>query len=319
MSSPLDLVFAGTPAFAARHLQALLDGPHRVRAVYTQPDRSAGRGRRNRPSPVKQLAESHGLPVCQPSSLRGSEDQQELARWQPDVLVVVAYGLILPAGVLEIPRHGCLNVHASLLPRWRGAAPIERALLAGERETGVTIMQMDTGLDTGDMLYRLRTAIDETDDRITLEERLAELGGRALGHALDNLESLQSRAEPQDDSASTYAPKLAKEEAAIDWHESAELISRRIRAGIGRLPAFSLLHGERIQLLKARAEAGDSDGAPGTIVEAGPEALRIACGEGTLCLQSLQLPGRKPVAVRDALNARRQLLAPGARFERATS
>lgn len=317
MSAPLNLVFAGTPAFAASHLQVLLDSPHRVRAVYTQPDRSAGRGRRMQAGPVKTLATEHDLPVCQPETLRDPKEQENLAKWHADVMIVVAYGLILPAEVLRIPERGCLNVHASLLPRWRGAAPVERALMAGDRETGVTIMQMDAGLDTGDMLYQLRTPIDERDDRITLEQRLARLGGDALLHTLDNLGSLQAGALPQDEASSSYARKLDKEEAAIDWELPAEEINRRIRAGVGRLPAFSLLHDERIRLLRAVVEPGKSGRAPGTILDADRDGLRIACGRDMLCLEELQMPGRKPVHVRDALNARREMFAPGERFQRA--
>lgn len=311
----LKLVFAGTPEFSARHLQALINSPHEIAAVYTQPDRAAGRGKKPRPSAVKSLALEHGLPVRQPASLKSPEAQSELAAIGAELMVVVAYGLILPKAVLDIPFRGCINVHASLLPRWRGAAPIERALLAGDRETGITIMQMDVGLDTGDMLYKAVTPINEEDTREDLEKRLAALGCEALLHTLANLPALQGAAERQDDSLSTYAAKLEKHEALIDWQQDASQIHRQIRAGIGRLPAWSWLQGQRIRLLVASAEPGD-DGSevPGTILGADNQGIRIHCGSGVLTVQQLQMPGKNPVAVADALNARRELFRPGARF-----
>jgi len=344
---PLKLIFAGTPAFSAQHLKALIDSagpesheiagaretagahecarPFELVAVYTQPDRAAGRGKKPRPGPVKLMAEAHGLPVHQPPSLKDPEAQAALAALDADLMVVVAYGLILPKAVLDIPRRGCINVHASLLPRWRGAAPIERALLAGDRETGITIMQMDVGLDTGDMLYKLTTPINTTDTREDLEQRLAELGCQGLLHTLARLESLQANAEPQDDSLSTYAAKLEKHEAQIDWQRDAASIQRQIRAGVGRLPAWSTLGEHRIRLLSASVEPAantatpGTPGIPGTILEADNNGLLIACGDGAIRLHSLQMPGKNPVAVRDALNARRELFSPGARFSNAVS
>lgn len=310
------LVFAGTPDFAARHLQALADSHHEVVAVYTQPDRATGRGRKLVPGPVKSLATSLQLPVYQPRSLRDAEAQETLASHRADLMIVVAYGLILPQAVLDIPRHGCLNVHASLLPRWRGAAPVERALLAGDRETGVTIMQMDAGLDTGDMLYTASTPIRDDDTRETLEQRLAELGCEALLHTLDHYTGLAAAAQPQDDTLSTYAGKLEKSEALIDWTEPAWMIDRRIRAGVGRLPASAGLDDLRIRLLEGRVmtETGTGNASPGTILASDREGLDIACGEGVLRLTRLQLPGKNPASVHDILNARRALFEPGRRF-----
>lgn len=317
--TPKRVVFAGTPVFAARHLRALADSPHEVAAVYTQPDRASGRGRKAVASPVKQLAETLGIPVYQPASLRGDAEQQALAALDAELMVVVAYGLILPRSILETPRRGCINVHASLLPRWRGAAPIERALLAGDAETGVTIMQMDEGLDTGLMLYRASTPISPADTRETLEGRIADLGCEALLHTLAHFDELAAQARIQDEALSTYAAKLDKSEALIDWREPAEMISRRIRAGVGRLPACAFLDEQRIRLLEAAVPGGDSDQPPGTIVSAGREGLDIACGEGILRLHELQLPGKNPARVADVLNARRALFEPGRRFSAITA
>ncbi|MEX2335529.1 MAG: methionyl-tRNA formyltransferase, partial [Pseudohongiella sp.] len=227
----MKLIFAGTPAFAATHLGALIEQGHDIVAVYTQPDRAAGRGKKLHASPVKVLATQHNLPVLQPASLKSPEAQAELAAFKPDLMIVVAYGLLLPKAVLDTPRFGCINVHASLLPRWRGAAPIERALLAGDNETGVTIMQMDVGLDTGDMLYKLSTPLSDDDDRQQLEDRLAILGCEGLLHTLHHFASLRDHAEKQDDALSTYARKLEKSEALVDWQASSIDISRTIRAG----------------------------------------------------------------------------------------
>ena len=311
---PLKLVFAGTPEFAARHLASLLGGPHTVLAVYTQPDRPAGRGKKLIPSPVKSLAQASSIPVRQPVSLKTPEAQQSLRDLEPDLLVVVAYGLILPPAILQIPRLGCINVHASLLPRWRGAAPIERALLAGDSETGITIMQMDAGLDTGDMLLRRAVPIEATDTRVSLEQKLTEAGAEALPYALDNIAALQEKAEPQQDRLSTYAAKLDKSEALIDWRDPASQLDRQIRAGIGRQPAYCFLGGTRLRLLEARPEPGGQTAAPGEITSLSQEGMRVSCGEGSLLVSIVQLPGKNPVSIRDLLNARQQLLQPGTRL-----
>ena len=306
----LKIVFAGTPAFAAAHLQALIDSPHQLLAVYTQPDRAAGRGKRLQASAVKTLAQEHAIPVFQPQSLRVPEEQQLLASLGADLMIVVAYGLILPQTVLDIPRLGCLNVHASLLPRWRGAAPIERALLAGDRETGVTLMQMDQGLDTGKMLARATLPIEETDDRQSLENGLARIGCRLLVDSLAQLETLQQQAETQDDSLSTYASKLTKDEALIHWDAPAEVINRIIRSGIGRNPAYCFLNGERVRLLKAEAVEAASVQPAGTILSVDRNGIRVACRDSALDIQLMQFPGKNPLPVRDLLNARKDLL-PG--------
>src|SRR5690606_3691556 len=310
----LNIVFAGTPPFAARHLASLLETQHRIVAVYTQPDRAAGRGKQLQPSAVKTLALAHDLPVFQPASLKSTEEQQQLAQLQPDVMVVVAYGLLLPQAVLDIPRYGCINVHGSLLPRWRGAAPIERSLLAGDAQTGITIMQMDKGLDTGAMLHTITLPLGCEDDRQQLEDRLAEIGSQGLVYALDHLEELRAGAVPQDDTLSSYAHKLDKAEALIDWEQPAELINRQIRVGIGRTPAYSFLRNERVRLLRAVAEAGSGSAAPGTILTADREGLRIACLDSTLRVTELQMPGKNALPVADILNSRRALFAPGQTF-----
>lgn len=309
-----DIVFAGTPEFAAAHLQALLDSPHRIKGVYTQPDRAAGRGKQLQASAVKKLALEHALPVFQPQSLRAEADQQALASLGADLLIVVAYGLILPQAVLDIPPLGCLNVHASLLPRWRGAAPIERALLAGDTQTGVTIMQMDKGLDTGAMLYKATIPIGEEDDRQSIESRLVQVGTKALLEALAQLPHLQANAQMQDGSLSTYAAKLEKDEALLDWDQPAQIINRTIRGGIGRNPAYCFLAGERVRIVKATPVAQRHDSPPGTILELGHDSLRVACKDSVLEVQTMQFPGKTVQAVAVLLNSRQAILAPGNRF-----
>lgn len=319
-ASSLKIVFAGTPAFAARHLEALLSAGHQVVAAYTQPDRAAGRGKTLQASPVKALAQAHHIPVLQPLSLKSEQAQAELAALDADLMIVVAYGLLLPKAILDTPRLGCINVHASLLPRWRGAAPIERALLAGDNETGVTIMQMDVGLDTGAMLYTRRTPIHDSDDRQNLEDRLAELGCEALLHTLANFPALQATAQVQDDSLSTYARKIEKSEALIDWRRSALEIDRQVRASIGRNPAYTYLQGQRLRVLKATVGSGGqtSDLPAGTLIEnpdSSRAAIQVACGEGILLLEQLQLPGKNPAAVRELMNAYAGLFAAGNCFQ----
>jgi methionyl-tRNA formyltransferase len=310
----LNIVFAGTPAFAADHLQALLGSRHRVVAVYTQPDRAAGRGKHLHASPVKTLACAHGLPVLQPVSLKNEQEQQRLSALKPDLMIVVAYGLILPQAILDTPRFGCINVHASLLPRWRGAAPIERAILAGDAETGVTIMQMDAGLDTGAMLLKATTSIEADDDRLSIEAKLAAIGRQSLLECLDNLQALRSQAQQQEDQLSTYARKVDKNEALIDWSKSAAEINRQIRAGIGRNPAYSFLSAERIRMLRATVEFQSPPAAPGTIVAADRDCLHIACADSVLSVSHLQMPGKNVLPVSDVLNSRKALFAPGQRF-----
>lgn len=313
----LRLCFAGTPAFAAAHLQAVLDSPHEIVAVFTQPDRPAGRGRKLTPSAVAALAEAHGLPIHKPDSLRGDEPARLLASLAPDVLVVAAYGLILPASILAIPRYGCVNVHASLLPRWRGAAPIERALLAGDTVTGITIMRMDEGLDTGDILYQREVEIAQGDDRDDVESKLIEAGRVALLHGLDSLPELLESARPQDDSLASYANKLDKTDAMIDWTDSADYIGRQVRAGVGRTPAFAFIGEQRVRILRAMPEAGEHSAAPGTIIEAGKQGLLIACGAGALRIEIVQMPGKTAVPVSALLNSPSTPFVVGASFHEA--
>lgn len=309
------IIFAGTPDFAARHLQALLEAHDLdVVAVYTQPDRPAGRGKKLQASAVKQLAVEHNLPVAQPSSLKTAEAQAELATWQADVMVVVAYGLILPQAALDIPRLGCVNVHGSLLPRWRGAAPIQRAIWAGDNETGVTIMQMDAGLDTGSMLAKSWLPIEPSDTSASLYEKLAKLGPLALVETLRSMNTGDARAVPQESVNATYAAKLSKEEGVIDWHQPAAFIERCVRA-FNPWPGSVFHHPEHpeqpIKVWRAQVIKGASAKAPGSILQAEKTGIDIACGEDTLRLLELQLAGKKPMLVADLLNARRDWFAPG--------
>ncbi len=309
---PLRLVFAGTPDFAAAHLRALRawDGCE-VIAVYTQPDRPAGRGKKLAASPVKQLALEHGLPVHQPQRLRDEVAQAELRALAPDVMVVVAYGLILPAAVLETPRLGCINVHASLLPRWRGAAPIQRAVEAGDTESGVTIMQMDVGLDTGPMLATVRCPITADETGGSLHDKLAELGAPALLQTLADLAAGRAQPAVQDDTLSNYASKIDKGEAAIDWRQPAAVIERRIRAFNPFPVCFGEIDGTRVKVLKAAITEGR--GEPGELLA--DSGIRVACGEHSLSLLELQLPGGRALPVRDILNGHAALFAPGRRFD----
>ena len=293
---PSVLCFAGTPPFAAAHLAALHEAGHEIAAVFTQPDRPAGRGRKLLPNAVATIARELGLPLHKPENLAGEAPAALLASFRPDVLIVAAYGLILPKSILDLPRFGCINVHASLLPRWRGAAPIERALLAGDRRTGVSIMQMDEGLDTGPVLLQREVAILAGDDRNGLEAKLTEAGCGALLHSLEHLPELLASSTSQDNGLATYARKLGKDDARIDWGQDARFISRQVRAGIGRMPAFCFANGQRIRILQATARDLDPAGTPGKIVEFDKTGLLVACGQGALRIASLQLPGRKPVS-----------------------
>jgi len=301
----LNIVFAGTPDFAAEHLRALLGSEHKVIAVYSQPDRPAGRGRKLTASPVKALAQAHDIPVFQPLNFKSDEAVAELQALNADLMVVVAYGLILPQVVLDTPRLGCVNVHASLLPRWRGAAPIHRALLAGDTETGVTIMQMDAGLDTGDMLVTAACPIHQDDTSEKLHDRLIEVGGPALLQALDQLEQGTSRPIKQDDSLANYAHKLDKAEGLIDWQLTAQAIDRQIR-GLTPWPgAYTQWQGENVRVHHAQVSAVTTTAAPGTIIGMSQQGFEVATADGVLLVTTLQLPGKKAMAVADILNARR--------------
>ena len=315
MSHSLRIIFAGTPDFAARHLDALLSSGHQVVGVFTQPDRPAGRGKKLMPSPVKALAEAKDLPVFQPASLRPQENQQLVADLNADVMVVVAYGLILPKAVLDMPRLGCINVHGSLLPRWRGAAPIQRALWAGDADTGVTIMQMDVGLDTGDMLYKLSCPITAEDTSATLYDKLAGLGPQGLIETLKQLANGTTSPETQDESLVTYAEKLSKEEARVDWSLSAEQLERCIRAFNPWPMSWFEVDGQPVKVWGAEAIARKTSAHPGSIVEASKQGIQVATGDGILNLLSLQPAGKKAMSAQDLLNSRREWFTPGNRLD----
>lgn len=311
---PLNIIFAGTPDFAARHLQALINSHHNVIAVYTQPDRPAGRGKKLTASPVKELALAHNIPVYQPGSLRKEPAQQELAALNADIMVVVAYGLILPKVVLDTPRLGCINVHGSILPRWRGAAPIQRALWAGDKETGVTIMQMDIGLDTGDMLLKTYLPIEDDDTSASLYEKLAQQGPDALLQALEGLANGTLAAEKQDEALANYAEKLSKEEARLDWTKSATQLWQEVRA-FNPWPVSYFEHqGNTIKVWQTQVSTTSSNAAPGTIISASKKGIEVATGDGVLTLLSMQLPGKKPLSVADILNARGEWFTPNTRL-----
>ncbi|MBA6098123.1 MULTISPECIES: methionyl-tRNA formyltransferase [Pseudomonas] len=303
------IVFAGTPEFAAEHLKALLDSPYEIVAVYTQPDRPAGRGQKLMPSAVKALAVAHGIPVLQPQTLRNAEAQAELAALQPDLMVVVAYGLILPQAVLDIPRLGCINSHASLLPRWRGAAPIQRAVEAGDTESGVTVMRMEAGLDTGPMLLKVTTPISAEDTGGSLHDRLAQMGPPAVVQAIAGLADGSLQGEVQNDALATYAHKLNKDEARLDWCRPAVELERLIRAFNPWPVCHSTLDGESVKVLAANVAAGK--GEPGEILSASKDGLVVACGDQALSLTRLQLPGGKALSFSDLFNSRREKFAAG--------
>ena len=307
----LKLIFAGTPDFAARHLAALLSSDHEVVAVYTQPDKPAGRGQKLTASPVKELALAHALPVYQPASLRNEEAQAELAAIGADLMVVVAYGLILPKAVLDTPRLGCLNVHGSLLPRWRGAAPIQRAIWAGDSETGVTIMQMDVGLDTGAMIRKVSCTIASDETSASLYDKLAELGPQALVDTLDAMAAGDTTAEAQDDALANYAQKLSKEEARIDWSMEAVAIERCIRAFNPWPISWFEVAEQTIKVWQATVIDSDHGQPVGTLLKADKQGIDVATGKGVLRLLTLQPPGKKAMSVPDLLNSRRDWFEPG--------
>ncbi len=314
MTRPLRIVFAGTPDFAAVALAALLDSPHHVAAVYTQPDRPAGRGRRLTPSPVKRLAGERGLPVEQPASLRSAEAQAALRAHAPEVMVVAAYGLLLPPAVLALPPLGCVNIHASLLPRWRGAAPIQRAVLAGDRESGVSIMQMDEGLDTGPVLLARTCPMGPRITAGELHDALAPLGAEALLAALDGLAAGTLAARPQDEARATRAPKVTTAESWLDWTCSSAALDRQVRA-FHPVPVARTRAGDTlVKVHRAEPLAGDPGGPPGTVTAAGEAGVEVACGEGRLRLTVLQLPGGRPLAAGPLLRGHGALLAPGTRL-----
>lgn len=284
----MKLIFAGTPEFAATALTALIAAGHEIVLVLTQPDRPAGRGLKLVPSAVKIIAQKQSLKVEQPLTLKHADAHALIAAANADTMIVAAYGLILPKAILAIPRLGCINIHASLLPRWRGAAPIQRAILAGDAETGVTIMQMDEGLDTGDMLLKRNITIGEHETAGELHDRLAALGAELMVEALNNLPAPVA----QDNSLATYAAKISKDEARIDWHEDAALVARKVRAYNPYPGALTTLDGERLKIWRARV-ASQGNGAPGAVCESAPGELLIACGQGAIDVQELQRAGGK--------------------------
>jgi methionyl-tRNA formyltransferase len=308
------IVFAGTPDFSVPPLQALIEAGHEIVAVYTQPDRPAGRGRNLKASPVKQLALSHNMAIYQPATLKSAEAELTLRELAPEIMIVVAYGLILPQTILDIPRHGCLNIHASLLPRWRGAAPIQRAIEAGDDESGVTIMQMDAGLDTGDMLLTQHCSITDTDTAQSLHDKLAMLGAEAIVKTLDQLQSGQLQPIQQNEAQASYAAKLSKAEAVIDWAQSASNIQRKIRAFNPWPVAVCQWQGKRLRLWNAisgNTEAKDQP--PGTIISASTDGIEVQTGEGTVLITELQAEGGKTLLAREFLNG--NPLSPGQTFE----
>lgn len=308
------IIFAGTPDFAARHLDALLTSEHQVVGVFTQPDRPAGRGNKLTASPVKVLAEANNIPVFQPKSLRPEENQQLVSELEADVMVVVAYGLILPKAVLEMPKLGCINVHGSLLPRWRGAAPIQRSLWAGDAKTGITIMQMDVGLDTGDMLHKVECDILPEDTSASLYNKLAELGPSGMLETLKQLANGTARPEVQDEMHVTYAEKLSKEEARLDWSLSAEQLERCIRAFNPWPVSFFMIDDQPVKVWQAECLADVSSALPGTIVAADKKGIQIATAKGVLNITQLQPSGKKAMSAQDLLNSRREWFTAGTRI-----
>jgi len=290
------IVFAGSPEFAAVCLQAVIASGYSVAAVYTQPDRPAGRGRKVQASAVKQLAVDHNIPVMQPPSLKSEAAQAELRALAPDLMIVVAYGLLLPEAVLRIPRLGCINVHASLLPRWRGAAPIQRAIAAGDAKTGITIMQMEAGLDTGPMLFKAETDIDAHETAASLHDRLAEIGAGALLESLPGIFAQSLTAEIQNDKLANYAAKLTKAEAEVDWQEDADVIARKIRAFNPFPVAYTPFGDAPLRLWQAEAETRSEKASPGTVIDHGKDSISVACGHGVLRVTQVQLPGKNVIS-----------------------
>lgn len=307
----LKIVFAGTPEFAAQHLSHLIEQGFNVVAAYTQPDRPAGRGKKLQPSAVKQVALGHDIPVCQPESLKADEALSELANWNADLMIVVAYGLLLPKAALDTPKYGCINVHGSILPKWRGAAPIQRAVLEGDAETGVTIMQMDVGLDTGDMLLIETCPITSDDTSGSVYEKLQKLGPPALVKAVDEIAAETISAEKQNDELATYAHKLSKQEALIDWAEPAEVIERKIRGYQPWPVAHTVFSGNPIKVWQAMVEDENSDKPAGTVVSADKMGIRIQTQEGIINIQSLQPQGKKAMTATDFINGRLEWVQPG--------
>ena len=310
----MKIIFMGTPDFSVGTLEALVEAGHEVVLAVTQPDKPKGRGKEMQFTPVKECALAHNIPVYQPKKIREPECIEELKKYQADVCVVVAFGQILPKEILEMTPYGCINVHASLLPKYRGAAPIQRSLWAGDTETGVTIMQMDVGLDTGDMLYKLSCPITAEDTSGTLYDKLAELGPQGLITTLKQLADGTAKPEVQDETLVTYAEKLSKEEARIDWSLSAAQLERCIRAFNPWPMSWLEIEGQPVKVWKASVIDTTTKAAPGTILEANKQGIQVATGDGILNLLSMQPAGKKAMSVQDLLNSRREWFVPGNRL-----
>jgi len=305
MSSALSIIFAGTPEFSVAALESLVSSRHRVVAVYTQPDRPAGRGQQVTMSAVKQCALKHELPVEQPQTLKDPAAVEKLAQWSADLMIVVAYGLLLPRAVLETPRLGCVNIHASLLPRWRGAAPIQRAIQAGDAQSGVTIMQMDVGLDTGPMLLERVTAIGARETASTLHDRLAALGAEAIIEAIEAIAAGAAQPREQPKEGATYAAKIRKEEALIDWRQPATQIDRQVRAFNPWPIAETRWNAQQLRVWEASPVTKETSAAPGTVLSTSGAGIEVATGEGILQLTRVQSAGRKAMTAADFLKANR--------------
>ncbi len=312
IGDPLNIIFAGTSAFAVPSLDALIHTKHQVIAVYTPPDRPAGRGLKLTPSPIKQVALAHQIPIFQPASLKDPDAQQTLKNLQADVMIVAAYGLLLPQKVLDMPRYGCINIHPSLLPRWRGAAPIPRPIEAGDLETGVTIMQLDAGLDTGPIWTQTAYLMQPDETTQSLHDVLASMSVIALLNTLDQLEAGQHHAVPQNDAQATYAAKIEKSEAQIDWHQSAIILERKIRAFNPWPVAWTTWHQQSLRIWQARAlsEAGSANIKPGTVIAVHRDAVDVCTGDGILRLLTVQLPGGKPLSVTQFIHGHGQSIIP---------
>lgn len=310
-SVPLRIIFAGTPDFAAKHLEKIIGSQHEIVGVFTRPDKPAGRGKHLTASPVKELAQRYNLSVFQPASLRNEESQAQIRALNADIMVVVAYGLILPQAVLDIPRLGCINVHGSLLPKWRGAAPIQRALWAGDAKTGVTIMQMDAGLDTGDMLAKAECEIEADDTSATLYDKLAQLGPDALLQTLSQIAANTITPQKQDDTQATYAEKLSKPEALLDWTLSAEQLERCIRAFNPWPISYFTIEDSPVKVWKANVISSSSTKPPGTVLQADKHGIQVATAKGILNILALQPAGKKAMSAQDILNSRREWFTEG--------
>lgn len=317
-SRDLRIVFAGTPAFAAHYLEFLLATNHQIVGVYSQPDRPAGRGKKLQQSPVKQLALENDLCVFQPVNFKQADSINELAELKPDLMIVVAYGLILPQAILDLPTYGCINIHASLLPRWRGAAPIQRAIEAGDAETGITIMQMDAGLDTGDMLTTSVCNIERRDTAASLHDKLVEAGKPALTRALDNIACNQTNRQKQNDAQANYAAKIEKAEAEIDWQLAAPILDRKIRAFNPFPVCFSYLGDQRIKIHNAFVLENHSQGEPGEIMQINNQGIDVQAGKGTIRIEKLQMPGKKALACNEVLRGYPGLFTVGNQFDALT-